>query len=80
MLQTKPNHGERRRCPRRRNGCARRLPHLTPTVPLSQTEDFLYRPSWGKQTLGGYDWDKRQVSNITIYMANAHVNALITPA
>ena len=49
-------------------------------IPLSQTEDFLYRPAWGKQALGGYDWDKRQVSNITIYMANAHVNALITPA
>ena len=47
-------------------------------ISLSQTEDFQYRQAWGKQAAGGYDWDKSQISNITIYLANDKVNAVIT--
>ena len=37
-----------------------------------------YRQAWGKQAAGGYDWDKSQISNITIYLANDKVNAVVT--
>ena len=47
-------------------------------ISLSQTEDFQYRQAWGKQAAGGYDWDKSQISNITIYLANEKINAVIT--
>ena len=47
-------------------------------IPLSQTMDFEYRQAWGKQAAGHYDWDKSQCSNITIYMANEKINAVIT--
>ena len=37
-----------------------------------------YRQAWGKQAAGGFDWDKSQISNITIYLANNKINAVIT--
>lgn len=50
-------------------------------IPLSLSEDFQYRQSWGTQGTKGapgyYDWDKSQVSNITIYMGKPGINAVI---
>jgi hypothetical protein len=51
-------------------------------IPLSLTEDFEYRQAWGTQGTKGtktyHDWDKSQVSNITIYMGKSGINAVIT--
>ena len=54
-------------------------------IPLSKTEDFAYRQVWGKQTAAqgngtDFDWDKSQVSNITVYLHNANPNAVIAGA
>eukprot|EP01048_Picozoa_sp_COSAG05_P011404 COSAG05_NODE_1072_length_5963_cov_9.550477_2_plen_157_part_00 len=45
-------------------------------IPLSLTDDFEYRQAWGRQ--GSHDWDKSQISNITIYMGKPGLNAIIT--
>lgn len=45
-------------------------------ISLSKTEDFQYRQAWGTQ--GKYDWDKSQISNITIYLAKSNLSAVIT--
>jgi hypothetical protein len=44
-------------------------------VPLSLTGTFFYRQEWGSQ--GAHDWDKTQVSNITIYMGKPGIYAYV---
>ena len=45
-------------------------------ISLSKTTDFLFRSAWGKQALGGYDWDKSQVTYLNIWLARIFIDPL----
>lgn len=56
-------------------------------IALDQKHDFAYRQVWGKQSAAAgngtdFDWDKSQVGNNSIYLANDKINAMVdrTPA
>eukprot|EP01051_Picozoa_sp_SAG22_P004432 SAG22_NODE_237_length_14221_cov_37.207832_9_plen_95_part_00 len=45
-------------------------------VPLSLTENFIYRQAWGSQASGNYDWDKSQVRKGVMHSLSSLVLSL----